>query len=129
MKYRHGGKEKKLSFGVYPEIGLKAARDQASEARKTLKGGRDPGEVRKAEKAKIVQETVNTLEAVSRDWLMHQAARWAPITLARIRASLEADVFPTLGARPIASVKPGEVMAAVKKLLKPVALLTRRTGF
>jgi hypothetical protein len=65
---------------VYPEIGLKAARDQASEARKTLKGGRDPGELRKAEKAKIVQETVNTLEAVSRDWLMHQAARWAPIT-------------------------------------------------
>jgi integrase len=116
MKYRHGGKENRLSFGVYPEIGLKAARDQASEARKTLKGGRDPGELRKAEKAKIVHETVNTLEAVSRDWLTHQAARWAPITLARIRASLEADIFPTLGARPIASVKPGEVMAAVKKV-------------
>jgi integrase len=116
LKYRHGGKEKKLSFGVYPETGLKAARDRASEARKTLKGGSDPGELRKAEKAKIVHETVNTLEAVSRDWLAHQAARWAPITLARIRASLEADVFPALGARPIASIKPGEIMAAVKKV-------------
>lgn len=116
LKYRHGGKEKRLALGVYPAVGLKAARDKANDARKTLQGGRDPSAKRKSDKAKIVQETVNTLEAVSRDWLTHQAARWAPITLARIRASLEADVFPVLGARPIASVKPGEVMAAVKKV-------------
>lgn len=114
MKYRFGGKEKRLAFGVYPETGLKAAREKASEARKTLQDGRDPGELRKAEKARIVHETVNTLEAVSRDWLTHQAARWAEITLTRIRASLEADIFPALGARPIASIKPGEIMAAVK---------------
>ncbi|MCM2296282.1 integrase arm-type DNA-binding domain-containing protein [Rhodoferax sp.] len=116
LKFRHGGKEKLLALGVYPTVSLKAARDLASDARKTLKGGCDPGALRKAEKAKVVQETVNTLEAVSRDWLIHQAARWAPVTLARIRASLEADIFPTLGARPIASIKPGEVMSAVKKV-------------
>ena len=116
MKYRFGGKEKKLACGAYPETGLKAAREKASEARKTLQDGRDPGELRKAEKAKVVYETANTLEAVARDWLTHQAARWAPVTLTRIRASLEADIFPALGARPIASIKPGEIMAAVKKV-------------
>lgn len=116
MKYRHGGKEKRLAFGVYPAIGLKAARDKANEARKTLKDGSDPGEQRKAEKAKTVHETANTLESVSRDWLAHQAARWATITHDRIRASLESDVFPLLGARPIASIKPGEIMAVVKKV-------------
>jgi integrase len=116
MKYRHGGKENRLSFGVYPAIGLKAARDLANEARKTLQGGHDPSELRKAEKAKVVHETANTLEAVARDWLAHQAARWAAVTLARIRASLEADIFPALGSRPIASIKPGEIMAAVKKV-------------
>lgn len=116
LKYRHGGKEKLLALGVYPTVSLKAARDLASDARKTHKGGGDPGALRKAEKAKVVQETVNTLESVSRAWLIHQAARWAPVTLARIRSSLEADIFPTLGARPIASIKPGEVMSAVKKV-------------
>jgi integrase len=116
MKYRHGGKEKKLSVGAYPETGLKAAREKANEARKTLQGGTDPGELRKAEKAKVVYEAANTLEAVSRDWLTHQAARWAAVTLTRIRASLEADIFPALGSRPIASIKPGEIMAVVKKV-------------
>lgn len=116
LKYRFGGTEKRLAFGVYPEVGLKAARDLANEARKALKSGSDPGELRKAERARVVQETVNTLEAVSRDWMTHQAARWAPVTRDRIRASLEADVFPSLGARPIASLKPGEIMAAVKAI-------------
>ncbi|OIP17987.1 MAG: integrase [Comamonadaceae bacterium CG2_30_59_20] len=116
LKYRFGGREKLLAFGTYPAVSLKSARDKANEARKTLQDGRDPGAQRKAEKAKIVQEAVNTLEAVSRDWLAHQAARWAPITHDRIQASLVADIFPTLGARPIASIKPGEIMAAVKKV-------------
>jgi integrase len=116
LKYRAGGKEKLLALGVYPAVSLKAARTKAEEARKTIKAGGDPAELRKAQKIKIVHETINTLEAVSRDWLTHQAARWAPITLTRIRASLEADIFPTLGARPIASIKPGEIMAAVKKV-------------
>lgn len=116
MKYRHAGKENRLSFGVYPEVGLKAARDKASAARKVLKEGFDPAEQRNAEKTKTVQEVINTLEAVSRDWLAHQSDRWAVITHDRIRASLEADIFPTLGARSIAGIKPGEIMAAVKKI-------------
>jgi integrase len=116
LKYRHGGKEKRLAFGVYPAVSLKAARDQAAIARKVLQAGDDPGELRKAEKAKAVHEAVNTLEAVSRDWLVHQAARWDDATAGRIRATLEADIFPTLGGRPMASIKPGEIMEAVKKI-------------
>ena len=116
LKYRHAGKEKRLAFGVYPGVGLKDARDLASEARKALQAGADPGEQRKAGKAKAAHEADNTLEVAARGWLTHQAARWAPVTVARITASLEADIFPELGARPLASIKPGEVMAAVKKI-------------
>jgi hypothetical protein len=89
LKYRHGGKEKRLAFGVYPAVTLKAARDRAANARKVIERGGDPGELRKAAKVKAVHESVNTLEAVSRDWLAHQAARWAPVTLDHIRASLK----------------------------------------
>ena len=104
LKYRYGGKEKLLAFGVYPGVSLKAARDQASEARKVLSDGGDPGELRRAEKAKTVHESINTLEAVSRDWMKHQAARWDVETAGRIRASLEADIFKPLGLK---SCSPG----------------------
>lgn len=116
LKYRHGGKEKRLAFGVYPAVGLKVARDLATQARKVLKGGGDPGELRRADKAKTAHETVNTLEAVACDWMKHQASRWDTDTAERIRASLAADIFKPLGARPLASIKPGEIMATVKKI-------------
>ena len=116
MKYRFGGKEKRMAFGVYPTVGLKQARDLTNEARKVLADGGDPGEQRKADKAKTAHEAVNTLEAVASDWMTHQAGRWVPITATRIRASLAADIFKPLGARPIASIKPGEIMAVIKKI-------------
>jgi integrase len=116
MKYRYGGKEKRLAFGVYPAVSLKEARERAAEARKVLQAGADPGELRKAEKAKAAHEAVNTLEAVAGEWMKHQAARWEDGTRGRILSSLAADLFPTLGGRPLASIKPVEIMAAVQKI-------------
>lgn len=51
LKYRYGGKEKRLSLGVYPEISLKDARQRRDDARKLLANDVDPGENRKAAKA------------------------------------------------------------------------------
>lgn len=116
MKYRHGGKEKRLAFGVYPEVTLRAARDRRDEARRVLDQGEDPGELRKAAKAQAAHEASNTLEAVARDWLTHQADSWEAVTLARIKAAFEADVFPQIGARPMAQIKPREVAAVVKAI-------------
>ena len=118
LKYRYGGKEKLLALGVYPAVGLKDAREQAADARTVLASGGDPGAVRKAGKAQAAHEAANTFEAVARDWHRHQAARWEPETGARILASLAADIFPTLGARPMASIKPGEVREAIVKIEK-----------
>ena len=42
MKYRQLGKEKKLSFGRYPEVGLKEARLLRDEARVEIARGGDP---------------------------------------------------------------------------------------
>ena len=116
MKYRFAGKEKRLAFGVYPDISLKMARESAGKARKLLQDNQDPGEVRKEQKARVVHEHRNTLEAVARDWLAHQSARWEPITMGRIQASLENDIFPALGSRPMANLKARDVMEAVKAI-------------
>lgn len=116
MKYRHGGKEKRLAFGVYPEVSLKVARERRDAARKQLGAGEDPGELKRAAKAQAAHEAANTFEAVARDWLQHQAASWAPATRERIEAAFVADAFPVIGTRPMAQIKPREVAAAVKAI-------------
>ncbi|MBB6573549.1 Arm DNA-binding domain-containing protein [Xanthomonas arboricola] len=48
LKYRFGGKEKRLALGVYPEVPLALARQRRDEARQLVAQGIDPGEHRKA---------------------------------------------------------------------------------
>jgi integrase len=114
LKYRHAGKEKLLALGVYPEVGIKAARQLASDARQLLTAGIDPGAERKANKAQAVHDAVNTMRTVAGEWLDHQAARWTPRTRDSIRRSLELHIFPTLGARPLASITAKELTDTIR---------------
>lgn len=75
MKYRFAGKEKRLDFGMYPDISLKMAGESASKARKLRQDNHDPGEVRKEQKDRVIRDNRNSLEAVARDWIDHQSAR------------------------------------------------------
>uniref|UniRef100_UPI003F4F5876 Arm DNA-binding domain-containing protein n=1 Tax=Paraburkholderia hospita TaxID=169430 RepID=UPI003F4F5876 len=65
LKYRFGGKEKTLSFGVYPEVTLGAARNLQGEARALLAAGIDPSRVRKEERA-AQRDEADRLEAAMR---------------------------------------------------------------
>jgi len=51
LKYRFGGREKRLALGAYPDTSLTVAREKRDLARAMLASGDDPGEHRKAEKA------------------------------------------------------------------------------
>lgn len=116
LKYRHGGKEKRLAFGVYPAVSLKEARERREQARKLIERGEDPGAVKKAAKVQAATEARSTFEAVAREWLGHQSASWDRGHAERVRKTLEADVFPVLGARPLAHIKPRDVVAVVKAI-------------
>ena len=113
LKYRHGGKEKRLSLGTYPDTALKVARDKRDEARRLLAAGLDPAQERKAEKLQAREDNARSFKAVALAWLKHNAGRLAPITRARVLASLEADVFPVLGGLPIGQIRARQVKAVV----------------
>ena len=53
FKYFYSGKEKLLAFGIYPEVSLKAAREQCDEARKLIAQGINPAINRKTSAAVI----------------------------------------------------------------------------
>src|ERR1700742_2069273 len=76
FKYRFGGKEKRISLGVYPEVGLKVARDKRDEARKLLANDIDPGENRKAKKQAGADKGANSFELVAREWHLTFSSRW-----------------------------------------------------
>jgi len=116
LKFRHGGKERRLAFGVYPEVSLKIARERRTEARAILDRGDDPGAVKRDALALAEREAAASFEAVAREWLGHQSAGWAAGTLDMIRRSLEAEVFPSIGARPMAHLRPRDVMPLVKRI-------------
>ena len=78
LKYRVDMREKLLSFGMYPEVSLKLARQRRDEARLLIRKGIDPATHRKAEKV----ATAETFEAVAREWL----GKFAPSWLRAIRA-------------------------------------------
>lgn len=65
LKYRFGGKEKSLSFGVYPEVTLAAARSLRDEARALIAAGIDPSQVRKEQRVAQRDEDIR-LEAAMR---------------------------------------------------------------
>lgn len=59
LKYRFGGKEKKLAFGAYPAVSLANARKMREDARSVLSAGNDPGV--KKQQEKFARKSGNTL--------------------------------------------------------------------
>lgn len=130
LKYRFGGKEKRLALGSYPDTSLKEARERRDEARKLLSGGIDPSEHRKALKASTLDLTANTFEGVARKWIALKSSKWAQSHTTKIQSRLERDVFPWLGKKPIKAITRAEVIATLKRILDRNAIETaRRVGF
>ena len=118
LKYRHDNKEKRLSLGTYPDVGLKAARERRDAARKQIAEGIDPSAARQETKHAKQRDALSTVEAVSRAWLAHRASGWTPGTLEAITASLENHVFPALGARPIREIAARDIKQVVQAIDK-----------
>ncbi len=121
FKYRFGGKEKRLSLGVYAaagsktvEVGLEAARKAADEARQLLRDGVDPSQDRKAEKRRMAHQSENTFEAVAREWHGKQSAAWVPDHAERVLRRLELYIFPNLGKQSIAEIEAPELLDALR---------------
>jgi hypothetical protein len=54
LKYRFGGKEKRLAIGTFPEISLKDARAARDAARTQLSAGIDPSEYKRLMKTRFL---------------------------------------------------------------------------
>jgi integrase len=124
LKYRVGGKEKLLSLGTYPDVGLKDARELREDARKLLAKGVDPSVNRRAQTAAGAARAANSFEVVAREWYAKNSSSWVKEHGDRIIRRLERDVFPAIGGRPVSEVTAPELLEVVRRIENRGALET-----
>lgn len=122
FKYRFGGKEKRLSLGVYPDVSLKQARDRRDEYRKQVAEGIDPSDIRKAEK--ISEAGQDSFEFVAREWHSKFSANWTKDHAARTLTRIQNDAFPWIGKRNINEITAPELLTVLRRVESRGALET-----
>lgn len=114
LKYRLAGKERRISLGVYPVIGLKEARKRRDEAKELLAQGLDPSAQRQAEKEAVKRQQkaeAQTFKAVALQWWESYGPTLAERTRDRTQRYLDQDLLPALGDKPVASIMPADLLA------------------
>lgn len=113
-KYRVDGKEKLMTLGAYPDLSLAQARMRHEDERRLLLTGTDPMAQRKADKHARQLAADNSFATVAAlwwaSWKAARSERHAEYVLRR----LNDDVFPAIGARPIAEIEAPELVRMVK---------------
>ena len=115
-RYRFAGKEKMLSVGVFPHVGLKAARAAADRAREVLASDVDPSEVRREKKLSLRLSVARTFGDAAGQWVKHNTPRWRPATIEKVQQYLDKDLLPSLGRRPLANITALELGDVVAKI-------------
>ncbi|MFN4183553.1 MAG: tyrosine-type recombinase/integrase [Hyphomonas sp.] len=93
VRYSEDDREKIKTLGDWPDLSL----EQAQEVAKGLRKG-----------------IVASFETAARDWIRENAPKWKPVTERVVTARLETYAFPKIGDKPVAAIKPSEVLEIVE---------------
>ena len=105
-----------LSIGSYPEVSLKQARQARLKYRELLANDVDPKDYKQEQDAQAKEALANTFEHVANLWLESKRDTITSGHFQQVKRSLEKDLFPTLGSKPVNSLKATSFIA----LLRPI---------
>jgi integrase len=114
--YAYDGRQKTMSFGIYPMIGLADARARRDAARKQLDEGLDPSVEKKLIVKANIQAGRATFKSVALDWYDTCRPQWAVVHAEDILRSLERDIFTAIGSLPVGSITAPMVYEALKAI-------------
>ncbi len=114
--YDYDGKARTLALGPYPLISLADARTKRDEAYKLLREGHDPGVAKKLRIEANIEAGRQTFERTAREWFQNAKPQWTKVHASDIIRSLERDVFPAIGALPVAQLSPPLVLAVLREI-------------
>ncbi len=128
LDYTISGRRKTLSLGTYPDTGIKLARDKAADARALVAAGIDPSQQRQADKAAATRQREadalraageplpGSFELLAREWFAVKRGEWSNSYAAALMRRLELYVFPWIGARPVATITPPEILEVLRRI-------------
>ncbi|MDV6347302.1 tyrosine-type recombinase/integrase [Nitrosomonas sp. Is35] len=114
LRYKIHDREKSLSLGVYPVVGLKQARQLAQVERVKLSGNIDPSIDRQINKQKAKEAAANSFEAVAREWSAKQTHTWVKSHAKDVLRRLESNVFPYIGMYPISTIEAPQLLNMIR---------------
>lgn len=115
-RYRYLGKPQTMTFGQYPNIGLKEARAKHAEAIAVLASGNNPMGERKKDKLLKSLAVANSFHALTEQWFDHWGHGKDAKTVSAARGRLDNYVIPKVGSRPINELTAQEFVAMAKKV-------------
>ena len=118
LKYRFGGKEKRLAMGVYPDITLQMARDKRLEARRLIDQGIDPSQEKKKRKHQLAIDTANTFKVIAEEWIEHNSSTWSTNHACTIRRRLEMDIYTKIGSMPMKDINAPVLLPVLRAIEK-----------
>ena len=116
LAYRFGGAQKTFAIGVYPEVGLKGARDAREGARRILAHGQDPSRVKKAAKVAQVEKGANTFARIAGELADKKRRDNKAVATLRKFEWFMSFALPALGSRPINEITAREVLTVLKEV-------------
>jgi integrase len=137
-RYRIANKENVFALGEYfndrrpGHLSLEGARSERDKAKALVKQGVHPAHARRSERLASLAEGANTFEAIAKEWIDRNKARWTPYYLRQVENFLKQDVYGDIGKMPIRSVTAAHLLGIIRRIeargAPTVAVLVRQWG-
>ncbi len=111
MKYRIFDKESRMTFGLYPRVGLQDARAKREQIKVELSTGRDPALIKLQAKQTATFNQAQTFELIAIEWQGKNKSYWSERYAKTVSHRFEKYVFPEIGGYPISQLTPKIVLA------------------
>lgn len=115
-RYQMNGKRRMMGLGSCATVGLAEARDKAADARKQVKQGIDPLEVKEAAQT-AVKAKATTFRELATEYIADHRPGWRNAKHGQQwENTLAQYAFPKIGDKPIAEISTEDVLGILKKL-------------
>lgn len=116
LRYRHGGRQKELTIGRYPDITLGKARELATEARANIQQGEDVARTKKLVARELA--AAKTLRELANDYLAKAKLVLAASTFKQRKHHIDDVILPKLGSLLVREITTTDVVYLVESVGK-----------
>lgn len=125
FRYYWTGQQKRMSFGTYPEVGLRDARSLRDEARALIAKNINPKIHRKQKRQAVRLAAEHSFKTVYLEWLEHRKLELKvgrQSTLSQIQRVFDKDILPRLGEISIYDIRRSDLLEVIAKIEQRKAL-------